>query len=682
VRALVLIAFVAVALLYVGPALLPDRYLAPLDIPRDLDAWKSSPAERVRVSNSLLSDVLTEFAAWEFETRRLLLHGELPWRNRYAGDGGPLFANPQTAMLFPLTWPRLAFGLRGWAVALLLKLVCGALGMYWLVRLIGGSRPEALLSGLVFMTSAYMVTTLLFAHTNLFVLLPYLAGAAILYLREPSRRAAALVVATAALATAGGHPETLMLGVCALVALLLWETRSPRRLVPILTGWAIGFLLLSVALFPFFKVLSQSYSQQIRTTTPTLGVRLTGMIGEVLPGFLGSPLRSELDFTGFLHVNENFSIRSIGYVGLITLVAIALSWKQLPVILRRGLIIGGVALVISFRPPGLHALLRHIPILGWVAIEYFAVIFVFFAGAAAGPALLRVPDRRRGIGVALVLSGALLFAAGILPSIPGSAPLLQRLASRGIEHLRSTGALKQPAEIYQQRLAYYLSAARDTALRRVALPGACWLAAGAALLLGKRGNRGAAGFSPPSAILAAAALVELIGFGVGFNPVVRRDEIAPLPPAVEKLWQLDPSHQWYVASQADAFPPNLGTQYQIREIVSYDFLMTAEQTRALMRAGYDPLLHTFPPILSGAQVGALRLLGVRYFISRMPVPGARVIPLSRPSAAGFYEIEGAAHVPMPANAPPGWLLAGLAVTLLAAVASVVYVRRAGVSAVG
>src|SRR5206468_2024576 len=132
----------------------------------------------------------------------------------------------QTALFFPLMWPRYLFGLRGWAVMALLKLVAAGIGMYWLVREMDGARREAMLSAFVFMTSGYMVTALLFAHTNVFAVLPWLAAASLRHLRMPTARHAAALIAIAALATAGGHPETLMLGVLAIAAWLIWEVKG------------------------------------------------------------------------------------------------------------------------------------------------------------------------------------------------------------------------------------------------------------------------------------------------------------------------------------------------------------------------------------------------------------------------------------------------------------------------
>src|SRR3954447_21624847 len=69
-RALLL--FTAVALLYCGAGLIPGRVLAPVDLVADTGAWKGDLASRVRVSNSLLSDVVAQFMAWDAEVLRLL----------------------------------------------------------------------------------------------------------------------------------------------------------------------------------------------------------------------------------------------------------------------------------------------------------------------------------------------------------------------------------------------------------------------------------------------------------------------------------------------------------------------------------------------------------------------------------------------------------------------------------
>ena len=131
------------ALVYAGPGFLPGRVLLPLDHLADIGVWKTNPAERRPVANRLLSDPILQFHPWDTAARRALASGRFPWRNPYAGEGEPLFANPQSALLSPFTWPRLLFGPRGWAVTVFAKLLLAGLGVFLLTREMGASARAA-----------------------------------------------------------------------------------------------------------------------------------------------------------------------------------------------------------------------------------------------------------------------------------------------------------------------------------------------------------------------------------------------------------------------------------------------------------------------------------------------------------------------------------------------------------
>src|SRR5258708_6153224 len=253
--ALLFLLFLTVALLYCAAGLMPGRVFAPVDLVSDAGAWKGDLTSRVPVSNSLLSDVPMQFMAWDAESLRLMRGGELPWRNRWAGDGGPLFANPQTALLDPFTWPRLLFGDVGWAICAMLHIVVAGMAMAWLVRVMGGGPRAAVVSGFVYATSGYGVLWLLYPIANVFAVLPGLAASALLLVREPRPRCALFGTLFAALATIGGHPETLFCGVLGIAAFVVWESRRVGRLA--LAALA-GFLLCGVLLVPFANLVWES----------------------------------------------------------------------------------------------------------------------------------------------------------------------------------------------------------------------------------------------------------------------------------------------------------------------------------------------------------------------------------------------------------------------------------------
>jgi hypothetical protein len=622
--------FVGAALLYTAEGFLPGHLLAPLDIPRDLPAWKGDGATRVRVSNSLLSDVALQLAPWDGEARRLIAGGEFPWINRYAGEGEPLFANPLAGLLSPFTWPRLLLGLRGWSWTVFLKIVAGGLSMFWLARVAGAEWIAALVSGLLFTLSGHAIVWALYPQTNVFVLLPAFGAAVLSAARMPSKGNLALVVLFAALISAGGHPETLFLGVVALVLFVAWDGGLAALRRGLIAAFA-GFLMAGVHLVPFALLLSRSHVVLARSHDLTSFVRKQAIASLIVPGLLGSPLRNELDLTALITPMENFNQRTAAFIGLLALVSIALAWRELPVLFRRGLTIGMAGLVLSWSLPGIIGFMRILPIVQWVAVEYFALIFVLFASLAAGPALFAMSVRPRLLA-ALGVAGALMVIAGLLPAAAPS--LLLRAARSGIAHLQASGRLHQPGAIYELRLSSYLAGARWMAFRRLALPGICWIVFAVSALRGHR------------RLTAVAAVAELMAFGLGYNPAIQGGEIAPKPAAIATIERRDPGRRWLMASSAGFVPPNAATTYRLRDVVPYDILTSEEWTRRLMAAGYDPASARLPTLPSPQQLRVLASLGVRFYVT----PG------------GIEELPDVRASSLPRNDPPPGLAAGLAVS--------------------
>jgi len=98
--------------------------------------------------------------------------------------------------------------------------------------------------------------------------------------------------------------------------------------------------------------------------------------------------------------------------------------------------------------------------------------------------------------------------------------------------------------------------------------------------------------------------------------------------------------------------------YGIRDVVSYDVMMSRERVEQLKAAGYNPRTNSFNPILTDTEKRALAAMGVRYIVGRGSVE----------------ELPGAIPVPEPLNAPPPRILTGVIVSLLALLASVVWLR--------
>ena len=599
-----IVVFAIIAALFTAAGLLPGRVMLPLDLPRDAGAWKADANQRVVVSNKLLSDPVYEYFAWDCEIRRMLGRGEFPWRNRLAGDGAHLFANPETALLFPLTWPRLIAGERGWAITIFLKLFFAGLGMWWFARVLTacGARA-AIVAGFAYMTCGYMTVWLLFPHTNVFAVLPWLAASAM-------TGNAWATITTAALATAGGHPETLFFGVIALAIGLV-----PRRRVVICA--AIGFAICAVQVVPFLIALSKSDMLAERAHRP-VHARLFAIPATVLPGFLGSPLAGEIDLSGVAQpAAENFSERSGGYAGAVALLIVVSAWPALPRSARRGVIIGVVALALSWISFSI------------AANERLGFVFAFFVCAALGAALEAYVPRRR---IFLALCAGLVLFAGVFVATPLAQPLLLRIARSGIAMLQHRNYLRLASAVYESRLTGYLAGLQAVVLRRIAIPAACVLA----VALARR-----------RWIVVTAIAAEMAFFAYGYNPTIDRSSIAPTPSAIAEIRARDPERRFLLAAAPDVYPPNMGTADGVRDVRSYDVLQSRERIEMLKRGGY--------------------LVEARAFPAPPPVPGVRWFI----TAGGLQEIAGVAPQPLPHNGPPEGIALGAAISIAALVAAAI-----------
>ena len=570
--------FALAAALFTAKGFLPGRVFLPLDLVLDYGAWKHDPNVRVRVSNSLLSDSILEFRPWDHEVRRLVASRQFPWRNVWAGGGQHLFANPEASLLFPLTWLRVAMGDRGWGLNAFLKLFLAGLGMWWLARV--ATRCDwrsALVAGFVYMTCGYMTVWLLSPHTNVYAMLPWLAASAL------ARRPLA-IFAFAALATAGGHPETLFFGVVA-IAIYLWSARW--------LAWAfLGFAFCAVQLVPF--AIAASHSDLLPTRLHAVSsTRLFAIPATLLPGYLGSPLAGEIDLSAL--GAENFNERAGGYAGLCAFVVVLAAWRRVP---RRALIIALAALLLSWHLPLLR-LIAKIP----GATERLGLVFAFFICLCLPLAL---ESLRLRLSLSVVGAGVML--VGIVLALPVARPMLTDLARHGIAMLQQRHYLHRPPQIYEARLAGYLVGFAAVALRRIAIPGLCL----AILGVGRRVGA------------VAAIVIEMVAFAYGYNPAVK-----PVP-----MIELPRDDRFFISSEFEVFPPNLSTLQQVRDVREYDVLRAGEtrvQPRWLVTyngiveqpgATPQPLPRNEPP--PGVGIGlamSIAALAIEFFLHDRHAPG-------------------------------------------------------------
>ena len=430
---------------------------------------------------------------------------------------------------------------------------------------------------------------------------------------------------------------------------------------------AIGFFMIAVQIVPFLVALAASDIVRTRDASAVHHVRLFSIAAQILPGFLGSPLRGEIDLSGIAQPREeNFNERSSGYAGAITLLLLLVSWRRLSRELRVGLLIGLAALVISWRLPLIDAVFRTIPPFSVAANERFGLVFILFSCMAIPAALSGVAASapRRRIGIATAVLAGLIALAALVAVIPGGRKLLLTAARQGVAVMQERQFLRKPNAYYEERLHGYLEGVKKVAVRRVAAPAALIAAAGAALAMRRRTH--------VAAVVGALVVAETLIFAWGYSPAVAVDQA--LPPAVQQLRALDPQNSFLIAAGIGIYDANLGTIDGLRDVRSYDVLQSHERIGRLVALGFDRNSRAFGDHLRADQIAGLAHDGVRFLLARQPSAGLRLVGGLPSPAVGVYELPGSRPAPWPANTAPSGLMAGLTVTVLALVSAMALLR--------
>jgi hypothetical protein len=190
-----------------------------------------------------------------------LVHGALPWVDRFRWGGAPLLGGPSAAPFDPanvlfLTLP-LGPAMKAWMLLHLALLVTGFAAF---ARRLGLSAAPAAVAGLAFGLSGTTASTMPFpAALSALSILPWFAAFVVDTVREPSRRNAAWAGTAAALIVVATPPEFVFYAAAVALAILLAAppgaagSARPRR-VPALAALAgAGALaagLSAVALLP------------------------------------------------------------------------------------------------------------------------------------------------------------------------------------------------------------------------------------------------------------------------------------------------------------------------------------------------------------------------------------------------------------------------------------------------
>lgn len=547
------LAFVLAILLH--ESLFGGKGLAPADGIFHFLPWRTAASHP---SNFLLSDQYELFVPLHEWMHQQFLHGRFPLWNPYMDCGAPTVAGMQGALLFPinlLLLPLDPFYAAG--IAAFLKLFLAGWFTMLYTRTLGAGNSGAFLAALVFSLSGFMICWLGHPHVNCAMWLPLL-----LYFIEKSfqcrddgergagvhsiRIWAGFAVAFACMIL-GGHPPTAVhIAVFTSIYFLFrlgWRDSGQRlpRVSLALGAVVVGLFLAAPQWMPFLEYYHQSSVEDAAKTVDRSASRLPAeaAIFYLLPHLAGSPtegFEENINQLDGKNVLPNFNERT-GYVGI-------LPWlfAIYGMVTRRGrhIVFFGSTLVICLLgvygvPPfpaifGALSVLRDIDPTRLIMLAGFAVAILAGLG---WDKFQKENSHPLKLLVAAVFWGGIMVALGLWWN--RFEPPWSQLDIDHRNFLRPQFFMLAAAFIESFILILLVAARQQFLARAVALG---WTA------------------------------IDLLVFGMGYNPAIARENYYPATPAIEWL-QRDTSDFRIVAAER-LLVPNTAQIYGLKDIRGYD----------------------------------------------------------------------------------------------------------------
>ncbi|MGH3741049.1 MAG: hypothetical protein ACRDT1_06920, partial [Micromonosporaceae bacterium] len=322
-----LAALIGYALIGIGSPLLGWRVFAATDLLTQVSPYRDAGIGGAGVQNTYLNDTIDAYLPNIHLYVSGLRDGQLAAWNPYIVGGVPLGASTNLGLANPIAFPYLVLPI--WLApgyVKLLEIAVAAGGTFLFARRIGLGRPAALLGGLVFASSGFMVAWTNWPHTRVAAFIPVLFWA---LERLATRRRVSdgvLVSGTVAAMIFGGFPAVagygLLFGGLYLAVRTVAEHHGQwRRALGVLLG-AVGAALAGVALTavqlaPFLSYMSSAYVTG-REQSPSDHLLPETLVTALAPWALGSTDPSRPPPWN-LHVNL---VESLVYVGAAALVLV------------------------------------------------------------------------------------------------------------------------------------------------------------------------------------------------------------------------------------------------------------------------------------------------------------------------------------------------------------------------
>lgn len=586
------LAGVLVACAWAAPLLLTCSTPVALDFLGEEFPHQSLRQPGALTSNPLINDVALQFLPWREAVRQSILSGELPLLDRSAGGGTPLLANPQAGVFYIPNLISLPLTTFAWPLFVSLTKILVALSGTYLFLKRRVSDAAATFGAIAYSCSTFTAAFLMFPHTNVTTLFPWLLLAIDDLVERDDRRAVASGAAVTAMLLAAGHPESAFH--CALVAVPygLYRAAAQRSFRALLRLGAAALLaagLAAVALLPFIEYVP--YTQRMHDI-------------ESIPGFLSTPPLDRAAFVTLLVPNYygnprvhnyrhalNFNELATQYAGLAALVLALLGATRRSSQRAFWLLAGVCAFFLANQPPQLAPLIERLPLLDITAHGRMRFVFIFAVAVLAA----------FGLDDALVKE-----------------KLRRVLAAAGVVTVIAICVLSYPtfAEAGIRRLIFFTELAALASL---------------AVLLGRRVDGRLTTF------VTALLFLDLFSITGFYNPAVGREWFYPTTPLTAAVSRREP-HERFTGLER-MMMPNSAVFFGASDIRPHDPMAFRPFVAALDAGGFDRS-HYFGRFDSLPRKTLLDFLGVTQVAG---VPGTRLsLPLTYAGPDGMLFANAAA----------------------------------------
>jgi hypothetical protein len=590
---LCLVAILALATVFLAPALRPGYTLLPLDLEGTIAPWHGQVTRQIQ--NPLLSDPFYNFYPFRHVFTASLKQGAWPLWNPHIFGGHPVASDTAAQTFYPPNALAVVFLSAARALPMLAwsHLVLTGTSMFAFLRVLSLRRHPALFGAVAWMLNANAVVWVENPHRlSTLAWLPVMFFFYELALRQCRFWPAIVAGFSYGLSILGGHTQFalgngIMLAVYAVFRAII-RSREEQRLAcrPLAMASIVGLMgvgIGAVQLLPTYQFTQVSH-RGVADVTAFLrsGWPRQHLLSLWIPDFYGNPVRTP--YWG----DRNYAEVTVYYGAFAFPLALAaIAWTR-----RDGVkffaIIQALTLPIVLGTP-LTWLVAWLPWLRYFRLISLIAYIPFFGGVAAAV----------GIDAAITHTD---------PTRPMMwVPLLAALAS--LIGLTALVALSQRADVLARWPEVRLCLWRT---------GLIWLFGVVCLLLARW--RPALG----SALLVVLVAVDLLQWGMAFNPVNSVDILYPDNEVTTWLRQ-DPSLYRVLPLQTDRviFGPNVLSVFGLYEIGEYSSLMIAryrELVKAIddevaiswMRPNANMLVNSnFDPLFS--------LLNVKYVLATHPL---------------------------------------------------------------